>query len=144
MEDRIMSNITKRNPSTDLTDWLLNPWANFSPSSEMSNMWRPSVDLQETDNSYLVTADISGVDAKDIEVNIENNTLTLSGQREEEHKEEKATYTKRERFSGKFYRTFKLPLSVDVDNIKAKSENGVLKIILPKQESSKPKRIQIE
>ena len=70
--------------------------------------------------------------------------LSLSGSREDNKKEENATYTKIERFSGKFCRTFKLPTTVNVDNIKAKSKNGVLKITLPKQESSKAKKILIE
>ena len=145
-----MINKDRKEPSVklnnDMNDWLLNPWANLlsSQGREIANFWKPAVDLQETDESYILEADIPGVPTKDIDVNIENNILSLSGTRQENKKEENATYTKIERFSGKFCRTFKLPTTVNVEKVKAKSENGVLKIILPKQESSKPKKIIIE
>lgn len=106
--------------------------------------WTPAVDIKETDTAFVITADIPGVDPKDIEVNMENGVLTIRGERKEEKEEEKEGYKRIERVRGTFYRRFSLPDTADADKISAKSKNGVLEITIPKQEKVQPRKIAVE
>lgn len=108
-----------------------------------SAVWAPRMDLSENDQSYLLKADLPGLDKKDIVVNIENHTLTISGERKEETKEEKENYLRMERSYGSFFRSVALPKAVKGNDVEAAFENGVLTIRIPKAEESKPRKVTI-
>ena len=107
-------------------------------------LWAPDTDMSETENEYIVAVDLPGVTKKNIDVNYKNNMLTISGEREKEEKEEKKDFIRRERFYGKFVRSFTLPAAVREDDIKANFKDGVLTVRIPKTEVSKPKTVPID
>jgi HSP20 family protein len=117
---------------------------NAEGSNIVTADWTPAVDIKETDTAFVITADIPGVDPKDIEVNMENGVLTIRGERKEEKEEEREGYKRIERVRGTFYRRFSLPDTADADKISAKSKNGVLEITIPKQEKVQPRKIAVE
>jgi len=106
-------------------------------------VWTPPVDIFETENELVLKAELPDMNEKDIDVRVEGNTLTLSGERkyEKEFKEENAL--RMERYFGTFSRTFTLPNTVKLEAIKAEYKHGVLTIKLPKLEEAKPKQIKI-
>jgi HSP20 family protein len=106
--------------------------------------WAPAVDIKEEDNQFLVIADIPGVNKEDINISLENNILTIHGERKTERKEEKKGYSRIERTQGQFYRRFSLPQTADESKISAAYKQGVLEISIPKKEISKQKRIEIK
>lgn len=106
--------------------------------------WAPAVDIKETENDFIIHADLPGVQSKDIEVTAENGLLTIKGERESKKEEEKDNYKRIERFSGSFLRRFTLPDSADLEKISAKTKDGVLELSIPKAEKSKPKRIDVK
>jgi len=112
-------------------------------SNVVTSDWRPSVDIREEKDNYVFLADIPGVDPDEIEVNTENDTLTIKGERKQESKEEKEGYKRVERVSGSFYRRFALPADADAEKIKAKSKHGVLEIKIPKSSKSKAHKIPV-
>jgi HSP20 family protein len=105
--------------------------------------WNPSVDIFENDNEVVIKAELPGMSAKDIEVNLENNVLTLKGERRFEKEAKEENYHRVEREYGSFSRAFSLPTAVDGDKVAAEYKDGVLKIVLPKREETKPKPIKI-
>ena len=105
--------------------------------------WRPVVDIHETESSTVIDIDLPGVKKEEITINVEDNILTISGERVTESEAEKEDYFRRERFYGKFRREFTLPTSVDHEKITADYLDGVLKIEIPKPEEKKPKSIAI-
>ena len=113
------------------TDW------NF-PVRDTRN-WSPAVDVKETDNSFVLTADIPGLTKKDIMVNVAHGKLSISGERSHETNQENDNYHYRERCFGTFDRSFNLPETVDEENISASFKNGILSIQLPKHEVEIPK-----
>lgn len=107
--------------------------------------WTPAVDIKEEDNRYVISADIPGVDPKDIDVHMENGVLSISGERKAEHEEEKEGYKRIERSYGSFLRRFSLPDTADADSISAKSKNGSLEIIVNKREpETQSRRITVD
>ena len=92
----------------------------------------------------MIHADIPGVDPKDIDVHMENGILTIKGERQSETKEEREGYKRVERVRGSFYRRFSLPDTADAEAISAKSQHGVLEVVIPKQQKVQPRRIQVE
>lgn len=112
--------------------------------SVVTSDWTPAVDIKESDNAFTIIADIPGVDAKDIEVHMENGMLTIKGERESEKKEEKEGYKRVERSYGSFYRRFSMPDTANPDKIAAKSKNGVLEITIPKHEKVQPRKIAVQ
>nr|WP_253450845.1 Hsp20/alpha crystallin family protein [Natronospira proteinivora] len=106
--------------------------------------WMPAVDIREETDRFILTADVPGVDPKDIEITMENGTLTIRGQRRSENTEERNGFRRVERVSGQFFRRFVLPDSADAESISAKSNNGVLEVVIPKQEKVQPRRIQVK
>lgn len=115
----------------------------FSQEAEGAEGWRPRTDLSESDGSYRLSLDLPGVEKEDIQIDLQNHTLTVRGEREEEHEEEGERYHRIERRSGSFYRSFTLPDLAEDAEAKAVFEDGVLKITLPKTGESSPKRIEI-
>jgi HSP20 family protein len=109
----------------------------------LGGTWAPAVDIYEQDNNIVLKAELPGVDPKDVDIRLENNTLTLSGERKFDNEVKKENYHRVERAYGAFTRSFTLPTVVDQGNIKAEFKDGVLRVTLPKREEAKPKQIQI-
>lgn len=105
---------------------------------------QPVVNVEETENEYLISAELPGMDKKDINISIEDNVLSISGEKKSESKTDEKNYHRFERSYGKFYRSFELPHVVDRENIDASYKNGVLNISLPKAEEAKPKQIEVK
>jgi HSP20 family protein len=106
--------------------------------------WTPAVDIYETEDSFVVRADLPGVSKDDIQVEIKDNTLTLKGEKKFEEKVSRDNYIRVERAYGTFVRSFTLPQNVDADKIKAKYKEGVLELTIPKKEEAKLKQIRVE
>ena len=105
--------------------------------------WAPAVDIYETPNELVVKADLPDVDEKDIDIRIENNLLTIHGERKFEKNVSEDNYLRVERTYGSFNRSFSLPNTVNADGIKAEYKNGVLTVNLPKREESKPRQVKV-
>jgi len=105
--------------------------------------WSPAVDIKEEENQFLLIADIPGVNPDNIDIQMENNILSIKGERNSELKTEHEEFKRIERKHGVFYRKFTLPEGVNIEGIKAKSDNGVLTLSIPKQEQTKPRKITI-
>jgi len=106
--------------------------------------WSPPVDVKETDDSFTLIADIPGLTKKEVNVNIADGIVSISGERKFEDKKESDSYHYRERQYGSFFRTFNLPETVKEEEITASFKNGTLSIQLPKQEVVLPKERQIK
>jgi HSP20 family protein len=106
--------------------------------------WAPAVDIYETENELVLKADLPDVDLKDIDVRVENQTLTISGERNFEKKDTTKGYHRIERNYGSFVRSFSVPSSFDTENIAAEFKNGVLSVTLPKKEAAKPRQVKVE
>ena len=118
---------------------------NQDADSFSSNVsWIPQVDVREEAERFVVTADLPGVDGKDIEVTAEKGVLTVRGERRAEKKTENDGYTRIERASGTFLRRFTLPETADAEAIKATQVNGVLELSIPKRPQEQPRRINVQ
>jgi HSP20 family protein len=106
--------------------------------------WAPSVDIYETENELVLKADLPDVDQKDIDVRVENQTLSISGERKFEKEDTGKGYHRMERNYGHFTRSFAVPNSFDTEKIAASYKNGVLSVTLPKKEAAKPRQVKIE
>ena len=104
----------------------------------------PPVDIYEDEHSIVVKAEVPGVDQKDIDVRLENNTLTIRGERKFEKEEKEENFHRIERRYGSFVRSFTLPNTVSPDDVKAEYDNGVLKVRLGKRAEAKPKQIRVD
>lgn len=109
----------------------------------ISSAWTPAVDIYEDENQLVLTAEVPGIDDKDIEIKIEDNTLSIRGERKMEKETKEENYHRIERAYGSFYRSFSLPNYIDQENIRADHENGVLKITMPKKPELKPRKVRI-
>ncbi|MEM7543135.1 MAG: Hsp20/alpha crystallin family protein [Pseudomonadota bacterium] len=109
-----------------------------------SRTWSPRVDIVEEKDKYVLAADVPGVAPGDISVTAEQGVLTITGERADQGANEEAGYRRVERVRGRFSRSFELPDNVDAETISAKGENGVLRVIIPKSEAVKPKRIEVQ
>jgi HSP20 family protein len=105
--------------------------------------WVPAVDIQETDQELVVKADVPDMEMKDIDVRMENGTLTLRGERKFESQKTEGGWHRLERSYGTFERAFTLPETVNPEGVKADYKNGVLTVTLPKKEVAKPRQIKV-
>ncbi len=110
----------------------------------VSRPWAPAVDILETENELILKADVPGVDLKDIDIQLENGTLTLRGERKSERTENNKGFHRLERSYGSFARYFTVPDTVDAEHVRADFHNGVLSVTLPKKEIAKPKTIKVQ
>ena len=119
--------------------------SNLPASSDSSALtaWAPAVDIYETENELVIKADLPAVEEKDLDVRVENNMLTIRGERKFEQNVNEDNYLRVERTYGSFSRSFSLPNTVNTEAIKAEYKNGVLSIELPKRAESKPKQVKI-
>jgi|SRR5271165_5355665 len=108
-----------------------------------TSSFAPAVDVYEDEHKVTLKIEVPGIDEKDIDVQIENNVLTVHGERKIEKEEKEENYRRIERQYGSFTRTFTLPTTVDTDSVSASYDKGVLKIALPKKAEAKPKQIKV-
>ena len=150
-----MANITVRNPFRELNslqeriNQLFNqpfePFAAFGNNQTLSaTSFVPAVDVYEDQHNIVLTAELPGIEEKDLDIRVENGILTLSGERHMENEENQENFHRIERSYGRFTRSFTLPPTIDPNNVKANFDNGVLKITLLKREEAKPKQIPIQ
>jgi HSP20 family protein len=105
--------------------------------------WVPAMDLVETDEEFVLRADLPGLSEKDVQIELEDRVLTISGERRAEHEERNEGYYRVERASGSFSRSLTLPEGIDPDSVKATFDKGVLEVRIPKPEQRKPRRVEI-
>lgn len=119
--------------------------SNFPARGDNSALttWAPAVDIHETENELVLKADIPGISEKELDVRVENNMLTIRGERKFEQEVKEDNYLRVERTYGSFSRSFSLPNTVNTEAIKAEYKNGVLTVELPKRAESKPKQVKV-
>ncbi len=125
-------------------DHLMNGFFNDRLEDTELTDWTPAIDITEDNDAFLVTADLPGLTKKDININIKENMLTISGERKTEKKDENKNYYRTERRYGAFKRSFQLTDKVIADKITASFKDGVLTVNVPKAEEVKPKEIDIK
>jgi HSP20 family protein len=108
-----------------------------------SRPWSPAVDILETEDALIVKADLPNVKIQDLDIRVENQTLTISGARKFEKDEKVKGYHRIERSYGEFVRSFAVPSTIDTENIRADYKDGVLTVTLPRKESAKPKQVKV-
>lgn len=113
-------------------------------SRTFGDVWSPSVDISETKDSFVVKAELPDLEAKDVNVSISGEVLTIKGEKKAEEEAKDEHYHCVERYSGSFQRIFQLPSGVKADQIKATFDKGVLKVTLPKVEEAKKKEIEVK
>jgi HSP20 family protein len=106
--------------------------------------WSPSVDIYETENELVLKADLPDVEQKEIDVRVENQTLTIAGERKFEREDSAKGFHRIERNYGRFVRSFAVPNAFDTEKIGAAYKNGVLTVTLPKKEAAKPRQIKVD
>lgn len=119
-------------------------WSSDDSSGATAD-WIPAVDINEFDNRFELFIDVPGVDPKDVEITLEGGVLTITGNRfiQAEKSDESVVRRRAERGTGRFYRRFILPETVDADKVKATDRHGVLEISIPKQAKAQPRRITV-
>lgn len=120
------------------------PLSAFPEKQPFFTGWGPALDLYEDKDNVYLRAEVPGVNKEDLEISLHEGTLTLSGERKEEKRDEGTAVLRTERFTGKFSRSVTLPAPVQSDKVIATYRDGILKVVLPKAEESKPKQIQIK
>jgi len=141
--------ITRWDPFRHLTTWqdqmnrFFETPFRFQPEESALTTWAPSVDIYETENELVFKADLPEVNEKDIDVRIENNMLTIRGERKFEQKVKEENYLRMERSFGAFTRSFSMPATVNTEAIKAEYKDGVLTVAVPKRAEAKPKQVKI-
>jgi HSP20 family protein len=108
-----------------------------------TSVWTPPVDIYETENEVIVKAELPEVNQKDIEIQVENNTLTLRGERKFDKEVKQENFHRIERSYGTFARSFTLPATIDQEKIRADYKDGILRVVMPKREETKPKQIKV-
>ena len=106
--------------------------------------WVPAMDLVETEDSYVLKADLPGLTEGDVDVEVEDKVLTVSGERKAEHEDKREGYVRVERSYGTFRRSLRLPEGIDPEAVQATFENGVLEVSIPKPEERKPRKVAIQ
>jgi len=112
--------------------------------SSASGAWAPALDVYETPEKLVATVELPGIDPKDVEVAVEDSTLTISGSREFTQETDEQNYHRIERRYGAFNRAIRLPETADAERVEARFDKGVLTVEIPKREESKPRRIEVK
>ena len=121
------------------------PWSLVDRiNRDSTRNWVPAVDIFEEKERFVVRADVPGVNPADIEINMDNGILTVSGERHDEDRSNVDGVSRYERTAGRFLRRFSLPDTADADAVKARSANGILEIAIPKQPAVQARRITVE
>jgi len=124
-----------------INNFLEDTWRR--PPQSAVAVWYPPVDILESKDSYLIRAELPGMKKEDFNLELDEGTLTLSGERKVEEPAEGAAYHRSERLAGKFTRSFHLPQTAAQDGIKATYRDGILEVYVPKAEEAKPKKITV-
>lgn len=128
----------------DLEEHLERIWNGMRTDASTAGTWAPLVDVHETAENFVLEADLPGMNKEDIDVTLDNGTVTVKGSRKQEVEENGKGFHRVERRYGRCERAFRLPKEVDAEKIKAEFEKGVLRVTLPKREEAKPKQIQVQ
>ena len=150
-----MTNLINWNPfrefhhvTNQLSDLVYNGGRSLNEKNQSAENpvadWIPAVNITENESGYRIDAEIPGVDREGVQVTVEHGKLTIQGDRKFESSTEGETLHRLERSEGTFLRNFRVPDDADPDSVKAGFKNGVLSVLLPKAESSKPKQIEVE
>lgn len=145
-----MTQLTRRTPNRTIRDLqrevdsIFDQFFGRGSDDDTSAVWAPRTDLSETDDAFRIRLDVPGMTKDDIAINLQNNTLTVSGERSSERQEDGEEYVRVERAFGNFHRTFTLPDAVDPDRVEATYDEGVLAINVPKTETSTRRQIEIQ
>ncbi len=123
-------------------------WDSFFGERPLARMWErewaPSLDVSETKDNFVVKAEVPGIDAKDIDISLTGDVLTIRGEKKQEREEKEEDYHLLERSYGSFSRSIRLPAEVESTKIKASYKNGILRVTLPKSEKVKAKEVRIK
>ena len=119
------------------------PFGELTRRTDLFNGWTPALDLYEDTDNLIVKAELPGMKREEIDISVHDGTLTISGERRYEEKNQDAEPYRSERFFGRFHRTLALPKPVQSDKATANYKDGILTVILPKTEEAKPKQIQV-
>ena len=142
--------ITRYDPFRDLfrlQDQLFKTFGETYGTREeggLTGAWTPAVDVFEDNDAITLKVELPEVDAKDVDIQVEANQLTIRGERKLENSENRDNYHRIERTYGMFSRTFTLPSTVDTEHISAESRDGVLRVVLPKRAETKPRQIKVQ
>lgn len=145
-----MTQLTRRTPNRTVRDLqrevdsIFDQFFGRGDNADTSAVWAPSTDLTETDDAFELRMDVPGMSTEDIKINLQNNTLTVSGERAREQTRDDEDRVRVERVFGSFHRTFTLPDAVDPEDIEATYDDGVLTISVPKTEASTRRQIEIQ
>ncbi len=145
-----MTQLTRRTPNRTVRDLqrevdsIFDRFFGRGGDDDTSTVWAPRTDLSETDDAFRIRLDVPGMTKDDIAINLQNNTLTVSGERSSERQKDGEEYVRVERAFGTFHRTFTLPDAVDPDRVEATYDEGVLTINVPKTERSTRRQIEIQ
>ena len=120
------------------------PTPNEENEPYLTARWTPVADIYETKDNLFVKVEVPGLNEKDIDITVENNVLTIQGERKIEEEKEEKGYYRMERAYGKFLRAFTLPPNILTDKVLATYNNGVLELTIPKKEEAKPRQIKLE
>ena len=143
-----MTNLIRWNPFRDvltlhdLTRDLFEPYVRLTPPDGGAG-WLPPVDIHEEADRVVLRAEIPGVNREDVDVQVENGTLTIRGEKKQEKQVNSEGASRVERFYGSFSRSFALPASVDAERVTATCKDGVLEVALPKSDAAKPRKVKI-
>jgi len=126
-------------------DRLWDPFSAVAPFAGFgSKEWLPSADISETKDKLLIKLDLPGLDAKDVDVSVSGDILTIKGEKKKEEEEKDENYYHCERYCGSFQRSFRLPVNIQSDKVEAGFDKGVLKVTLPRTEQAKKKEIEVK
>ncbi len=119
-------------------------WGSWGDRNGTPGGWHPRTDVSETEDAYVVHADLPGMDREDISVTFKENVLKIEGEKKRTSEEKDKSFFRSERAFGRFSRSFRLPSTVDVGKISASYKEGVLSLTVPKAEVAKPKQIEVK
>lgn len=149
-----MANLTRWNPFAELEE-MLDRYSRGAGFPRQGNDretrdlmrktdWSPAVDIAETPTAYIISAELPGIDRKDVKVTVNDGVLLIQGERHSEKEDKDRKHHRVERFYGTFARSFSLPDNVNEDSIQADYKDGMLKVTLEKSEKAKPKSIEVQ
>jgi HSP20 family protein len=124
----------------EMTDWMDQAFEGDSPIARGERAWAPAVEVRQQDGKILVSADLPGIDQKDVKVEVDNNVLVIQGERKREQTEDREGFHRSERIYGSFYRAIPLPENAKADNAKAEFKNGVLEVSVPVDQTQAQRR----
>jgi len=130
-------------PTRDLFDRFFDEWDMPSLFDE-DTKWVPAFDITENEKEYLISAELPGIDIKDVDITLSDGVLTVKGEKKHEKEDKGEDYHRIERRYGSFHRSFRIPGKVETEKVDANYKNGILKLTLPKAEGSQAKKIEVK